>query len=78
MGLAVIIAGAPAIRTFVMIFAVREGDSCPNSLKIERARWMDRHLASCTIKENRSGISEPTTRIMRGVLGASAFSPSKP
>jgi hypothetical protein len=50
-------AGAPAIRTFVAIFTtshhekrgqdeyailvVREGDSCHNSLKIERARWMD-------------------------------------
>jgi hypothetical protein len=61
-------AKAPTIRTFVVIFATshhgqwgrdeysrsaaREGDFCPNSLKIERARWMVRHLASCTIEEN--------------------------
>jgi hypothetical protein len=85
--------GAPTIRMFTAIFATshhgqwgqdeysrsaaREGDFCPNSLKIEGARWMVRYLASCTIKENQSGISKPTTRIIHGVLGASAFSPSE-
>jgi hypothetical protein len=60
--------GTPAIRMFAVIFAtshhgqwgrdeysrsaVREGDFCPNLLKIERARWTVRHLASCTVEEN--------------------------
>jgi hypothetical protein len=90
--LAVTMAEAPTIKTFTAIFATshhglrgwdeysrlvaRKGDSCPNSLKIKRARWTVWHLASCTIEENRSGISEPTVGIMHGVLGASAFSPS--
>jgi hypothetical protein len=92
--MAVIMAGAPAIRTFAVIFAtshhgqrgwdeysrsvVREGDFCPNSLKIKRLMWMIWHLASCTEEENRSGILEPTTEIMRGVLGTSVFAPSEP
>jgi hypothetical protein len=87
-------AGAPTIRMFAAIFAtshhgqwghdeysrsaVREDDFCPNSLKIKRARWMVHHLGSCTVEENQSGILEPTTRIMCGVLGTSAFSPFKP
>jgi hypothetical protein len=85
---------APTIRMFTVIFsishhgqrgrdkysrsAVRGSDFCPNSLKIERARWMVLHLTSCTVKENRSDILEPTIGIMHGVLGASAFSPSEP
>jgi hypothetical protein len=79
-------AGALTIRTFTAIFAtshheqwgrdeysrsvVREGDFCPNSLKIKRPRWTVWHLASCTVEENQSGILEPMTGIMRGVLGA--------
>jgi hypothetical protein len=60
--------GAPAIRTFDAIFATshhgqwgwdeysrsaaREGNFCPNLLKIKRARWTVQHLARCTVKEN--------------------------
>jgi hypothetical protein len=92
--LVVIVVGAPATRKFIVIFATshdgqqgreeysrspaREGDFCPNSLKIEKARWMVRHLASCIVKENPSGVLEPMTGIMSGVLGTSAFSPSEP
>jgi hypothetical protein len=92
--LAVIMAGAPAIRMFTTIFstshhgqrgqdeysrsAVREGDFYPILLKIKRARSMVRHLASCTIEETGSGILEPTTGITRGVLGTSTHSQSKP
>jgi hypothetical protein len=83
--------GALTIRTFAAIFATsyhgqqgrdeysgsaaREGDICPNLLKIERARWMVRHLASCTVEENQTSLLEPTTEIMRDVLGTSALSP---
>jgi hypothetical protein len=88
--LAVIVAGAPAIRMSATIFttihhgqwggmslkiSVREGDFCPNSLKAERARWAVWHHTIYTVEENQSDSSEPMPWIMRG---ASAFSLFKP
>jgi hypothetical protein len=52
--------------------------SVPTCEKIKRGRCAFRNLAIYTVRENRNGHSEPTSGIVRGVLGTSAFSPSKP
>jgi hypothetical protein len=50
----------------------------PTHEKIKRARWEVWHLVIYTVRKNWSGRSEPTPGILRSVLGASAFSSSKP
>jgi hypothetical protein len=55
----------------------RKGDFRPNSKKIKRARCAVWHPTVHTIEENRSGRSEPTPGILRSVLCASVFLPSK-